>query len=145
MIPIYIVDASVVVKWFSDIKEQDRQQALWIRDRSLEDKIHLIAPDLIVYELANALRYNPSFEANETKKAIKAFLDFGIIIEFGEMLDKVVRDAIKIAYQFNITVYDSLYVALAKKYQCKLITANPKCHSRVKTKNIILLKYFKIK
>src|SRR3990167_2242726 len=115
MIPIYIVDASVVVKWFSDIKEQDRQQALWIRDRSLEDKIHLIAPDLIVYELANALRYNPSFEANETKKAIKAFLDFGIIIEFGEMLDKVVRDAIKIAYQFNITVYDSLYVALAKK------------------------------
>jgi len=56
-----ILDASVIVKWFSE--EEYTDKALEIRERIRMEEERVIVPDLLLYELANALKYNPSFES----------------------------------------------------------------------------------
>ena len=140
MIPLFVLDASVIVKWFSKYKEKDLEQASEILEKYKTGQLQAIVPDLLIYELSNALRYNPRFDNKDVKKAIKALVDLGITISIFE--DKMIQKTIDIAYKYNITVYDAAYYALALTYRCKLITANPKCFQKIKSKDIILLKNF---
>lgn len=140
MIPLFVLDASVIVKWFSKYKEKDLEQALEILEKYKSGRLQAIVPDLLIYELANALRYNPQFDNKDVKKSIKALIDLGITIIIFE--DKTVQKAIDVSFQHNITVYDAVYYALALKYRCKLITANPKCFQKIKSKDIIYLTNF---
>ncbi|MEM4766042.1 MAG: type II toxin-antitoxin system VapC family toxin, partial [Nitrososphaerota archaeon] len=93
---ILVLDASVAVKWFN--VEPLREKALIIRDRYVNGEIELIAPDLLYYEVANALRYNPRFGIEEVKSALKALEDLSIITyDFeGELREK----AVELAYRF---------------------------------------------
>ncbi len=50
-----VVDASVVVKWL--VEEEGSERALRLRDRYIDGKIEIIAPELITFEVLNALRY----------------------------------------------------------------------------------------
>ncbi len=50
-----VVDASVVVKWF--VKEEGSEEALRLRDRYVEGEIQIIAPELITFEVLNALYF----------------------------------------------------------------------------------------
>lgn len=52
-----VLDASVVVKWFSE--EDYTGKALDIRERITARGERAIVPDLLLYELSNALKYNP--------------------------------------------------------------------------------------
>jgi len=54
-----VLDASVAVKWFSE--EEYTEKALELRERIRVGKERVIVPDLLLYELANALKYNPYF------------------------------------------------------------------------------------
>ena len=60
-----ILDASVVVKWFSE--EEYTDKALEIRERIRMGEERVIVPDLLLYELANALKYNPSFNCERVR------------------------------------------------------------------------------
>ncbi|MBW1669419.1 MAG: type II toxin-antitoxin system VapC family toxin, partial [Deltaproteobacteria bacterium] len=50
-----VVDASVVVKWF--VEEEGSEEALAIRRRYIEEEVEIVAPELIHFEVLNALRY----------------------------------------------------------------------------------------
>ena len=50
---LYVVDASVVLKWF--LPEPDSAAADFLLEQFLNDEVELIAPDLILLETANAL------------------------------------------------------------------------------------------
>jgi len=67
-----ILDASVILKWF--IEEKDTDKALKIRDDYVAGKIDIEIPDLLIYELANVLRYK-QFTAEEIKSAVKFLKD----------------------------------------------------------------------
>jgi len=54
-----ILDASVVLKWF--VNEADSGQALKLREDFYAGKREIVVPDLLFFEIANALRYNPTF------------------------------------------------------------------------------------
>lgn len=58
-----VPDSSVVIKWFSD--EDATDKALAIREGYINGKIEIVVPDLLLYEIANALRYNKSLETKE--------------------------------------------------------------------------------
>ena len=58
-----ILDASVAIKWFTE--ETSHEKAKKFRERFLDGKINIIVPDLILYEIANALRFNPAFIVNQ--------------------------------------------------------------------------------
>ncbi len=50
-----VLDASVVVKCFSE--EEYTKEALEIRERVRRGEENAIVPDLLLYELSNALKY----------------------------------------------------------------------------------------
>ncbi|MGB9895581.1 MAG: type II toxin-antitoxin system VapC family toxin [Thermoproteota archaeon] len=50
-----VVDASVIVKWF--VEEENSDNAIKIRDKYIEGEIKLVAPEIITFEVLNALYY----------------------------------------------------------------------------------------
>ena len=74
-----VVDASVVVKWFSDEEGSDR--ALKLRDGHIGGELSLVAPELILYEVTNALRYKPLFDSSKVSRAFHDLLEFQLILQ----------------------------------------------------------------
>ena len=130
-----ILDASVIVKWFT--REEKREEALKYREMFLNDEIEIVVPDLILYEIGNVLRYNPSFNNEDVTLAVRSLVDLGIniIIPTTEILDI----AIDLAFKYNTTLYDSVYLALAEILNDTLVTADRNLYEKTKEKNIKIL------
>src|SRR3989339_1098632 len=118
--PLSVLDASVVLKWF--VEENDSDKARKIRDDYVEGKIKIIVPDLLLYEISNALRFNKSFDKYEIDEILVSLSDMEIEV-FSINYD-LLKDAVNLAYQFDITVYDACYVKLALTLSTDLITAD---------------------
>ena len=56
----FVLDTSVVLKWFSEFGKSDLHRALQLREGLLNGSVLLTVPELLFYEIANALRHNPS-------------------------------------------------------------------------------------
>lgn len=125
----YVIDTSVAVKWFSK-DENDSEIALQLRQQMLDGHCSMIAPDLLIYELTNALRYNPNF----TNKDVNAALDsiFNMSIDIKNVDASVVVRAIDIAFRFNVTVYDAYFMALSQIEKKHFLTADYKFIERIK-------------
>ena len=133
--PEAIVDASVAIKWFN--LEEGTQAALRLREEHIEETTILCAPNLILYELTNALRYNPSFNKEKVTQAISSLIDLQIdfISPSKDLLDQSIKDA----YLYDITVYDSNYLALAELMGIILYTSDKKLYEKTKETGIIEL------
>jgi predicted nucleic acid-binding protein len=118
----YILDTSVVVKWFSYDSEDDQNISLRLRHGILNGDYAIIVPALMFYELANALRYNPRFDAQDVKNALKSVMEMGFDIR-GIDADTMVQ-AVEIAFKSHVTVYDTYFLALSQTENMPLITAD---------------------
>jgi predicted nucleic acid-binding protein len=123
-----VVDASVIIKWFS--RERDSEVAIRIRDEHVAGRLAIIAPDLMVYEVSNALRYNPSFGPDDVRGAIRDIfdMDLDLIAPNEEVLGKAIEHASKL----GLTVYDACYIALAESMGLELITGDEKLYGKAK-------------
>jgi len=134
-----VLDASVIVKWYSE--EDDSDIAQDIRDHFFKSKIKILVPDILFYEVANALRYNQVLTENEITSAIADLYEIGFERIF---MDKsMLSRTASIALKSNITVYDAAYISLAEQSECKYITADEKLVEKCHEKNIILLSNWK--
>jgi predicted nucleic acid-binding protein len=117
---LFVVDTSVVIKWFSE--EEQTDAALRVRRSHLDDAIDVFVPDLLLYELSNALRYNPNFDANDVRAAVESIfaVNFEIVVPAPELL----ANALETAHETDLTVYDATYVALAKALGSTFVTAD---------------------
>ncbi len=107
------------------------------REMFINDEIEIVVPDLILYEIGNALRYNPSFNDEDVRLAVRSLIDLGIniIIPTTEILDM----AINLAFKYDTTLYDSVYLALAEILNDTLVTADKNLYDKTKEKNIKIL------
>lgn len=124
----YILDTSVVVKWFSR-EEKDSEKALLLRDQLLEGICAIIIPDLLVYELANTLKYNPNFSAKDVKDSLDSIFNMGI--EIKEVDSLTINEAIEIAFRRDIKVYDAYFIAMSIRERKPLLTADYKFCERI--------------
>ena len=132
-----VVDASVALKWFVD--ESNTEKALEVRDY-LKKEATPIVPALFFYEIANVLRYKPEFGSKDVKKIIKALIDFQFRIE---PFERVANLTIDLAYQYGITIYDASYIAIGRRNQITVITADERLYSKLENEQIILLEEWK--
>ena len=123
----YVLDASVVIKWF--VEEEGTPIARKILDGHLKGLYTIVAPDLLIYEVSNVLRHNSSFPHRVTRHCIASLFDLGLDI-VAPLVD-VVLPAIKLAYDKNVTFYDSIYVALAHELGLHYVTADRKLHNKI--------------
>lgn len=123
-----VLDASVIAKWF--LEEPKSSSALYYRDLHFKREEIIIAPDVIIYELANLFRYKKDFEEKEIISVFDALEKFKIEIVHLDFKDTA-RAAI-FARQRDITVYDAVYVIVALNFGCKFITADEKLYEKIK-------------
>ncbi len=117
-----VSDASIIVKWF--IQEKHSDKALKLRDMHVNGEIQIAAPELLPFEVLNALKYSRLFTLEELKKATISLSSYGIRLYplKGELAEKTVEISIK----KDITIYDASYIALALKLKTILYTADEK-------------------
>ena len=123
-----VVDASVVVKWF--VEEEDSDKALRLRDKYIDGEIRIIAPELIIFEVLNALYYKRLFSESEMKEiseALEAY-SFTLYSLKGEYAEKTIETAV----ENGITIYDASYVALAMIRDTYMYTADEKLIEKLK-------------
>lgn len=119
-----VLDASVGVKWFSSGDETSLAQALAIRDAHIGGYVVIVVPDLFFYEVANAITQKKNIPSEAVLLAVTSMFALSITsipIE-ADLLDIAVR----LSRQIDITIYDSIYIAVAMKHNYPLITANPR-------------------
>ncbi len=119
-----VVDASVVIKWFSEEEGSDR--ALAVRSEHIEGRRTLIAPDLLVYEIANALRFKPGFNPRSTARALDDLFDMQV--ELMAPSKELVSRGSELAFKYSITTYDSCYLSLGELLGLEVITSDDKLY-----------------
>ena len=113
-----VVDASVAVKWFLPEIHAEAARRVLARRREL------LAPDLIWAEVGNAL-WKQSRRAQISPEAARGILqDFERFPLRTSPAKALLEPAWELAARFDISVYDSLYLALAIGRRCVLVTAD---------------------
>ncbi len=126
-----VIDASVAVKWF--VSERNTDKALRLKDLYLNGALELIAPTLIYYEVANALRFHPYYRLTETEllNIITVLRDMQIVIE--PTAETWFR-AFKTSISEGIAVYDAIYIATSLTLDAKLVTGDERLIERLSEK-----------
>lgn len=113
-----VVDASVVVKWY--IPEQDHEPARDLRDDYLDGSHDLQAPELLPFEVVNALQYSSQYDGDRLVEAAETLPKYGIeFVPFGRC-----GAVAAVADELDVTVYDASYVALAAEAEDVCYTAD---------------------
>lgn len=122
---IYVLDASVLVKWF--VEEPDTRQALSLKGAYLEGACEVASLDFALLEVANALQRSKGFSATEIKRCCDEL--YALDLDLVALLPDLVHTAVDLAARWNLTVYDAAYLALAKELDAQLITADRALHT----------------
>ena len=122
---ILIVDASVAVKWF--VLEPGRPEAR----RLLGEGHRLVAPDLIVAEVVNAVWKRLMTDAIERSQADDVPRELPHL--FAELcpLASLAQRALAIAQELRHPAYDCFYLALAEAKDANVVTADRRFAQRL--------------
>jgi predicted nucleic acid-binding protein len=118
----YVLDASVAIKWY--IPEVLHEHAGRLLTGLKQAGLVLHAPDLLYAEAGNIIwkkLRSGECDPGEAETVLRALLAVPITIHPARSL---LPEALKLASNLGITVYDGLYVALAVFLDCQLVTAD---------------------
>jgi len=130
--PCYVVDASIIAKWILP-GEPYQEKAVKLKEDITSGSTMLIAPSLIVEEVANTLWKAVKHEKiaeKDAREAMEALNDMGI--ELHETNWAKACQELKIACSLDLTVYDASYLLLAEKTKFSLITADTRLYEKTK-------------
>jgi predicted nucleic acid-binding protein len=120
-----VIDASVALKWF--IEEEGAAQASAL----LTGADMLVAPDLIVAEVANAgwkaVRAGSMLPEQHDHAAARLPLAFDGLVPLASLAPR----AVAISRALNHPVYDCFYLALAEERAATLVTADRRLLARL--------------
>jgi predicted nucleic acid-binding protein len=113
-----VVDASVAVRWFLQLKKANLAEAL------LKSGERIVAPDLVLAEIANAAWKAAVFggvsTATVTDIVEKSARYFHELMPAEALKDR----ALEIALALKHPAYDCFYLALAEQRGCRVVTAD---------------------
>jgi predicted nucleic acid-binding protein len=122
-----VVDASVAARWFLPLEKNDAAKAL------LRSGERIIAPDLVIVELANTAWKATTF-GNAPLETGRDFVGesaryFHELVPSSRLKDR----ALAIALALKHPVYDCFYIALAEQRGCSLVTADERLQRKCAT------------
>jgi predicted nucleic acid-binding protein len=118
----YVVDTSVVLKWFVQNNEGDWQQARELREAYIQKRCILSCPEFLALELANALKTGRKFTATEINLISESFRGLGLVLETLQW--PTLEKAVELAAAHNTAVYDAYFLASAIESSSILVTAD---------------------
>jgi len=130
-----VIDASVVAKWF--IPEKETEKATEIRNGHVLGKLTLVAPDLLIYEVINALRFHNEITESKLGEDIEDLfmLDLELIQPSSELVSSIASDS----RRYGISVYDACYLTLAGVLGTSMVTADAKLYEKCQETGRVLM------
>ena len=120
----YILDSCVGSKWL--LKQIDSDKAIRLRDEFLHGIHELLAPDIYPIEVTHALTRAERQGRFTPAEGLTSFQNTIVLLpELRPYLPELPR-AYEISSAVRIGVYNCLYVALAEREGCELITSDEK-------------------
>jgi predicted nucleic acid-binding protein len=132
----YVVDASVLVKWFLHQQEADRDRALALRELHISGRSTLFIPQFALLEVLNVVRFSPKAKEEDGELALETLQDLHLETKPPEA--DLLRKANAIAWAYKITIYDALYVALAEQVGYPLITSDQAMIRKLRGHSIVV-------
>ena len=123
-----VIDSSVIASLVTPEEHSD-----WsVKKVSEHDYFHIL--DLSYYEVANALRYKISGKKFSGKDAVRAFTEAVRLMNLYSIhsFSEVAADAIALALELDITVYDAAFLSLADKLNVRMLTLDVKLARMIK-------------
>jgi predicted nucleic acid-binding protein len=120
----YVLDASVALKWV--LTEPDSPKALAVRDDYRKQLHELLAPDVFPVEVAHALTRAERKGLIKPPQAARLLADVLSTPMPLQPYQSLLPRAVAISSAMRCGVYDCLYVALAEREGCELLTADDK-------------------
>jgi len=118
-----VLDASVVLKWMLQ-DEPGAPDALEWRERHLGGLDRVAVPELLFYEVANAMVFSGRLTEEQAAVSWEGLLAIGLDVYavWTEAMPRVME----LARAANGSVYDACYVVLAELLGCDFLTADRK-------------------
>lgn len=129
-----VLDASVILKWFLD-DENEQKEAFALREKLESEDYEVLVPSHCMTELCNTLcRKNPS-NALDVFSVLKIleFKDCLLTLPLASIAFRLTRKYPKISF------YDAFYHAIALQNKIPFVTADKKYYETVKKEGAILL------
>ncbi len=126
----FVVDSSVVTKWF--VPEVHSAAAL----AYLRTGATLVAPDLLLPELGNVLWKKVrarEIDASTGRRIARRYQALPVRLVPSIWL---LPPALELALELGRSVYDSLYLALAKSVRCPMVTADRRLLNAVRATRV---------
>jgi len=115
-----VLDSSVVVKWFS--AEIKTDEVLRLRNSYTQGSLKFSISEILIVEVANALRYKPDYDTEKLRKALTSLL--GLHLNIIHLSETILSRTAEIAYEGKVTFYDAFPVTLAEHQKTVCITAD---------------------
>jgi predicted nucleic acid-binding protein len=125
-VSVFVVDASVVVKWFVPEIHSDAARRLLVLPHEY------VAPDLLFAETANTIWKKIRREELTAEEGQQLVADIAQIAVETVPCRPLAEDAHALANATGRTVYDSMYVALAVRLNTRSITADDRLEAALK-------------
>jgi predicted nucleic acid-binding protein len=125
---VLLLDTSVVIKWFRR-EEILADRALDLLQGYLVGRLQVFAPSLLVYEIANVLRYKGDLTTAQIETALQDLLDLGF--EWIAPTSVVIRRAVVVARDYDTSVYDATFAATAEALGADFVTADERLVRRL--------------
>lgn len=118
----FVVDSSVFVKWL--VPEPHTEKATAFVERLTRRDVEAISPDLVSAEVGHALR--SYFLAGDLSRdeCFSAVADFVALAPTVRSSTGLMQDAARLALDNTGSFYDGLFVALALRERCPVLTAD---------------------
>lgn len=117
-----VIDASVAVKWV--VREDGAELAATLRDAFDAGTTQLLSPDHGLGEIANALRRRVAQGVWTRRDAEEAFQLFTPMSEIFEPVPHLWPHTLSVAFDWELTPYDAVYVLLAQERRTELVSAD---------------------
>lgn len=121
----FVIDASYVLSFL--LPSENTPEAENLFNQFQQQKLSLIAPILLNYEITNALKTNVMRKKISGKQAHSLLSAFKLLNIKQEPID--FKDILKTAIDNNVSAYDASYLVLAKKKRVKLLTLDRKLNN----------------
>lgn len=125
----YVLDSSVALKWV--LPEPDHAQAIKLRDDTRSGLHELLAPDVFPIEIAHSLT---RAERQGRLSVVQGWPSWQLIMADAPTLHPylpLLPRAYGLSSALRTGTYDCLYVALAEREGCELVTADARLVANV--------------
>lgn len=129
----FVIDSSVVVKWLSPENEKGVESSARIYEQLQFGIIKLYAPTFLLAEVANILFWKKKLMGKGIGTFVQKLTQSGI--NFSDLNVDIMPEIIDLMASQKVSAYDSIFLQMAKKLNCKLISDDKKL---IEIKDLVL-------